>query len=219
MRKLGMVLAMVVLIAVIPAMADQGEKIIRFGAAFSIPTGDLTRTYDADPLFTKLTMEAGSAIGPYVDFEFMLTDRIGIDATVLFTDHDFDYSYLQTYDGEVLEDQHYQVGTVSSLPLLISGHFHIVQTNDTDWYFGPTAGYIFYGDVEYLPEYLGSVIPLENDFCYGLVAGLDKPLGAGSWIFSTAIRYVLSDAQIEVGNREKIGFDPLISHAGFGKRW
>ena len=143
MRKLGLVLALVVLVVSIPAMADQGDKIIRFGIVYVSPGGDYTETFEDELYFEQLTIEADGAIGPYVGFEFMVTDLIGIDATLLLTDHDVDGSMLEIFDGEVVFDEQMQIGTISSMPLLISAHFHVVQNDVLDFYVGPTIGYIF----------------------------------------------------------------------------
>ena len=143
MRKLGLVLALVVLVAFIPVMADQGDKIIRFGVAYVSPGGELVETMESEFYFQRTTIEADGAIGPYVGFEFMVTDLIGIDATLLLTDHDVNSSYLELFEGEVVVDEQMQIGTISSMPLLISAHFHVVQNDVLDFYVGPTIGYIF----------------------------------------------------------------------------
>jgi outer membrane protein W len=223
MRKLGLVLALVVLVASIPVMADQGDKIIRFGVAYVSPSGDYTETFDDGLFFEKFTIEADGAIGPYFGFEFMVTDLIGIDATLLFTDHDVDAGMLEIYDGEVVFDEQMKIGTITSMPLFFSVHFHVVQNSALDFYIGPTIGYIFYGDMEFLPEFEEGKIPIKDDFGYGLVTGIDVPFGGAGWNFSTALRYILSDAETDEdsleGSDDSIGIDPLILHVGVGKRW
>ena len=222
MRKLGLVLALVVLVVSIPAMADQGDKIIRFGIVYVSPGGDYTETFEDELYFEQLTIEADGAIGPYVGFEFMVTDLIGIDATLLLTDHDVDGSMLEIFDGEVVFDEQMQIGTISSMPLLISAHFHVVRNSAIDFYVGPTIGYIFYGDLEFLSEFEESDTPIKDDFGFGVVAGIDVPFGSAGWNFSTAIRYIQSDAEIDesgIEGPDSIGLDPWMLHLGVGKRW
>ncbi len=222
MRKLGLVLVLVALIAAIPAMADQGDKIIRFGIAYVSPSGDYHDSYTDGPYFEEWKVEADAAIGPYFGFEFMLTDLIGIDGTVLYTDHDINERYLETFEGEVVFDECMEIGSISTMPIFISAHFHVIQKDAIDWYVGPSIAYIFNGDLDFNPEFETGSIPIKNEFGYGFVTGIDVPFGAGGWNFSTALRYIMSDAEAEDNmgpDGEAIGIDPLILHVGVGKRW
>ena len=76
--------------------------------------------------------------------------------------------------------------------------------------------------MEFLTELEEGDIPIKNDFGYGLVTGIDVPLGGGGWNFSTALRYIMSDAEIDESGAEgpdSIGIDPWMLHVGASKRW
>ncbi len=47
-------------------------------------------------------------------------------------------------------DEGMKIGTISSMPLFVSAHFHVVQKVAIDWYIGPTIGYIFYGGLDFI---------------------------------------------------------------------
>ena len=63
MRKIGLAVALVVLVASLPALAAQGDKIVRFGAAYVSPTGDLSMIQEEDLLVMRETIEADAAVG------------------------------------------------------------------------------------------------------------------------------------------------------------
>jgi outer membrane protein W len=220
MRKLGLVLALAMLIAVIPAMADAGDKIIRFGAAYSSPTGDYKEIYQDELLYEELSLEADAALGPYFGFEFMATDLLGIDFTLIHTDHDVDACMYVVYDGMVEVDEHMTIATITTMPLFISAHFHVVQKSAFDWYVGPTVGYVFFGDLDFVSEFEEPSVSVDDEFGYGFVTGMDFPIGGGGWNFSTALRYVFFDASpSDLDLDEALGVDPWIVHVGASKRW
>jgi outer membrane protein W len=221
MRKVSLALAVLVLVASIPAMAGQGDKIIRFGAAWSSPTGDFVDTFESVDYREVATLEADSAIGPFFGFEFMVSDLIGIDGTIIYTTHDIDSDFFVEEGGEVVFDDCMTIGDVSVMPLFVSAHFHVVQNDLLDYYIGPTIGYVMYGDLKLIPEFEEDDVPLKDDFGIGVVTGIDVPFGSGGWNFVTALRYIKTAAEIdepEVTGIE-IDIDPWILQVGVGKRW
>jgi outer membrane protein W len=207
------------LIAAIPAMADAGDKIIRFGVVYSSPTGEYTEIYEDFLTYEEITLEADAAIGPYFGFEFMVTDLIGLDGTIFYTDHDMDYCYFYMYDGMVEDDFSGTLGSFTTMPLFFSAHFHVAQNPAIDYYLGPTVGYVFFGDLEFDPEEGGGSVGIDDEFAYGVVTGIDVPVGGGAWSFSAALRYLWFDAGPDEIGSEKIGFDPWILQVGASKRW
>ena len=62
-------------------------------------------------------------------------------------------------------------------------------------------------------------IDFDDQFSYGLNAGVDIPFGQdSSWIFSLALKYLVSDLKESGGPRE-IAIDPLIGSIGIGYRF
>jgi outer membrane protein W len=219
MRKISLVLALVVMVAALPALAAQGDKIIRFGASYATPTGDWSMIEEGEGVTLTGTLEADSAIGPFFGFEFMVSDLIGIDATISMTDHDIDSDFVVVEDGEVVFDEMMTIGDVSMTPLFISAHFHVVQREAFDFYVGPTIGYVMYGDLDLVPEFEEDDVALDDDFGIGAVAGLDVGFGSAGWSFSTALRYIKTGAQIDEEGAPEVDIDPLIIQVGVAKKW
>jgi outer membrane protein W len=222
MRKVSLALVILVMVASLPALAAQGDKIIRFGAVHISPTGDLTEIYDEPPYLETDTLEVDSALGGFFGFETMVTDLIGIDGTLLYGSHDVDVSIVELFDGEVVFDEHGTIGDISVMPLLISAHFHFAQRDKYDFYAGPTIGYVMLGDLEVVPDFEEADIPVKDDFGFGAVIGMDVPMGTGGWNFVWSARYLKFGAEVDevdIKGPDTIDIDPWMILVGAGKRW
>jgi outer membrane protein W len=219
MRKISLILALIALVAALPALADQGDMIIRFGTLYASPTGDWSISEEGEGVRETGTIEATGTLGAFFGFEYMVSDMIGIDATISYTDHDVDSDYLVVEDGEVVFDDSMTIGDVSVTPLFVSAHFHVVQRDAFDFYVGPTVGYVMYGDLKLVPEFDEDDVSIKNDLGYGVVTGIDVPFGGGGWNFSTALKYVKTGAEIDESGAPEIDIDPLIIQVGVAKRW
>ena len=82
-RQRHLALGLLVMIASAPVLAGEGDMILRFGAAYVSPTGDYAQPYDIEGWVGVLTEEADASLGGFVGFEYMVSDRVGIDATLL----------------------------------------------------------------------------------------------------------------------------------------
>jgi outer membrane protein W len=214
LRKCSLALGLIVLAASTPLLAGDGDMIFRFGAAYVSPTGDFSKIQtDEPPLIGVGVFEADSALGAFAGFEYMFNDLVGLDATILSASHDFEDSYTETVDGEIVyENFSSEKATVT--PLLLSAHFHFLRKETLDFYAGPTVGYVMYGDVYHRP--------MKHDFGYGAVAGIDVPFGAGKWMFSSAVRYIKTTAETdaaELVDYLDIDVDPVIVQVGVGVKF
>jgi outer membrane protein W len=222
MRKLFSVFALLVLVASIPALAAQGDMILRFGTAYVSPTGDYSESYEEGSYTGWYKEEADAALGGFVGFEYMFTDLFGLDATLLYSNHDADYSWVDMIDGEVDDSESGTYGDISFMPFFVGANFHVVQNDAIDFYVGPFVAYVMYGDVDSVdgPEFDACI---KNDLGYGVVAGLDVPFGSGGWMFSTAIRYMKtgaeSDEDPEFFDNYTVDVDPVILQVGVGVKW
>ena len=58
---------------------------------------------------------------------------------------------------------------------------------------------------------------VDNDWAWGLVAGLDVPLGKRGWLFNTNLRYLATNIEQSRGDFYFDGeFDPVIFSIGIG---
>ena len=236
MRKLTVVATvfLALIIASSFAFAEAGKSNIRFGLQYVSPTGDLKVTDTGtetivDPPGELVfdyedKLEADSAIGLFFGYEYMFTDMIGLDFGLGYSKHDVDdtFCYTETFTPEVGEPEIIDesgketIGDVSMMPLTVGVNFHMSKSDKVDFYAGPFIGYVMYGDLS-AKEADMEDIKLKSDFGYGVTFGLDVPFGGKGWMFSTALKYLSTKAEIdEEGVDEALDVNPWILQIGVG---
>jgi outer membrane protein W len=208
------------MVASAPVLAGEGEMILRFGAACISPTGDYAAPFDLEGWVGVLTQEADASLGGFVGFEYMVSDRVGVDATLLSSNHDIEWTEIGT------EPEPFDVrgvwGDISMMPLIIGANFHVKRTDALDFYMGPSLAYVMYGDLDatFGPEHDACV---EDDFGFGAVVGLDVAFGGSGWTFSTALRYLQTGADVDEDPHYfepyTLDVNPVILQVGVGKKW
>ncbi len=182
--------------------ADAGNNAFRFGVQFVSPTGDLTEAGE--------TLEADNAVGVSLGYEHVFIDRIGLDFNLAFSKHDLEIS------------SPIQSGTVGDvdmfMPVTAGVNFHLIRNNIVDFYAGPFAGYVLYGDIDPTESDL-AVVSIENDFAFGGVVGLDVSLTGKGLILTSALKYIQTTAEPEVPSFSEIDIDPWVIQVGLGFRF
>lgn len=192
MKKVILAMAATALVAV-PAMAADETLIYRGSLTYIEPTSDAT--IDGDKV------EADSAVGVDLSFEYKFAKAWGIEAAVLYADHDVNVN------GQ-------KIGDISQTPLLFSANYHFPTSGKADWYLGPTLGYTFWGDFKI--DNVGSV-NTDGEFTYGLNSGVDIPFGE-NWAFTAGLRYLFVKASPDdVGG--EVDVNPLGLRAGIAYRF
>lgn len=188
--------------------------------------------------------EPDSTIGYVIGFEYLFTDLVGIDFNVDYSKHDVEStiggSALFTPDDpppspETVSIFGRQNGDIAIYPITVGVNFHLSRSDVVDFYLGPFVGYVFYDDLEFDEGIMGfdfsSIGPFElilsaesvsikDDFTYGAVAGVDVPFGGEGWMFSGALKYFITSAEIdEVGVDEELDVDPWEIFVGLGYKW
>jgi outer membrane protein W len=210
------------LVASFPVLAEEGDMIIRFGLVYSSPTGDLVFEDSEPPYLFRDQIEADSGVGGFAGFEYMVTDLVGLDGTLLFVNHDVDVLLQEFMDGELVYEDAFNWGDTVMMPVLFSAHFHVMQKDAFDLYVGPSVGYVNYADLELSDDGELIKLNLDKDFGYGFVVGLDRPMGGGGWAFHSAFRYLATTAELndsELREPWNIDIDPWMIQAGAAKRW
>lgn len=192
MKKTILAMIAAALVAV-PTMAAEETLIYRGSVAYVSPTADTT--IDGD------TVEADSAVGLDASFEYKFSKAWGVEAAVLYADHDV------KVDGQ-------KIGDISQTPLLFSANYHIPTSGKLDLYVGPTLGYTFWGDLKV--DNVGSV-STDGEFTYGINSGIDVPL-KGNWAFTAGLRYLFQKANAEDAGGE-VDVNPFVLRAGIAYRF
>jgi outer membrane protein len=207
--KLCKIAVLVVALALVSQMAwaGQGDKMFRFHLGYVEPTGDYKETFDETPTLLQAlgyTIEADSAIGPEVGFEYMFNDKVGFDVNLGYFDHDVEIS-----GGGSSET----IGDVTMMPLLFGANFHLTQDKNVDFYVGPTVGYVMFGDLDFTSKFGGDSVGIKDDFGYGVNLGLDVPIN-DKWSFSTGLRYFVVGAEIDESGAPTVDIDPIAVRVG-----
>lgn len=190
------VAAMLVAVIVVfgtPASAERGDKDVRFGFIYSMPTSDYTAEGE--------TTEMDGSLGFQASFEYGLTALMGVEAGFSSTSHDVTSTDLPDSD----------LGKMDLLTLAVGLNFHLVRSESMDLFVGPMLGNAFWGDLQFTDPAFDDY-PTDDQVFFGVNAGIDLPIGEGGWAFSGSLRYSLLDAALEGG--PDMGVDPLVLGAG-----
>jgi outer membrane protein W len=185
----------VALIAVAPASA-QGNKFKFYGAAvYVVPTG--SSDIELDEILGQI--EASSEVGWNLGFEWRLGKWGGLELDYMEAEHDIEF------DGE-------KIATTSMSPLSLSLNFHLVHTKVIDFYFGPTASYYQFGDVEVIDD---ENVSADSEWGWGAQIGCDFSL-VKSVAIVTGLRYSVVDVNAE---GDSITIDPIFAKVGVAIRF
>lgn len=200
MKKLTIILISLLMFMISSLVWSEPEDHkIRFGLQYISPMGDLTTE--------GVKFEAQSDIGFSFGYEYMATDLVGIDANLSYSEHDVDASYM----GLTLT-----VADATMTPLTVGVNFHVVSNENLDFYLGPFAAYVMYGDLKSKIPGIGDA-SIDDDFGFGAVLGIDVPFGSKGWMFSSALKYLQTSAEPE--GDEALDIDPLVIQLGVGYKF
>jgi len=197
---IALVVTLSILGFVSQAWAEKGAKRVQFGFAYSSPTGDYV---DGDE-----TTELDSASGFQASFEYMVTERIGVEPAIGFFSHDVKVRETGFPD--------LTVGDTSLFALTANVNYHLLRDKKVDLFVGPTIGYAFWGDLK--SDVFQENFPADDEFVYGVNLGIDVPFGQGAWGFAGSIGYLVSDLALQ-GAGADIGVDPFQLKAGVSYRF
>jgi len=169
-----------------PIAAEKGDKQLRFGVLYSMPTDDL--------VVGDQTTELDDAVGLYASFEFQVSDLIGIEPGISSVGYD-----LTVEQSPFLDEN----GDTDLLALTANINFHFEKDSGLDLFFGPTIGYAFWDDIEtdnFTPD------PTDDEFLFGVNFGLDYPFGEGAWAFNAGLSYLSFNI---AATNDDIGVSPI----------
>ena len=172
---------------------------------------------DLPPIFNDFSVDSGE--GFEFNLEYKFNSKVGIALMGIFTDMEgtFVYGFEPGQQNPLSSDPN----TVDFYTIDAGVNYHFTPDSRIDVYLGAFAGVFSYDSVTfYLPELDRQFkIDFDDQFSYGLNAGIDVPFTRdGPFIFSMAVKYLLSDLKEDGGPRE-IAIDPIIGSIGIGFRF
>lgn len=225
-----------------------GDKTLRVGLALVDITGEANSLW---PGWTGWYytghgwVDTGfDGAGVDLSFEYMVRDRIGVAVHVAHSTHLVGFRYQGSVDVPDLPFgipsllgpyalSHW--GNLEMTPVLVGANYHLGGEGRLDFYFGPLAGYVFYSDVGFEwgsyyvpstdstePYYHGAAVSVDDDFAYGVMAGLDVDFGkkGRGFLFTLSAKYLETEVHLSrVETRDTLSADPWSFQIGLGYRF
>lgn len=199
-----------------PAMAEQGDFLIRGRAILVAPTEDSS---GINPTFPGDEVSVSNSFAPEVDFTYFLADNIALELIAATTKHDV--------SGKTGVPK--AVGKLADtwvLPPTLTLQYHFAPGARVRPYVGAGINYtIFYSEDASgnLEDALGSTkVDLANSFGFALQAGADVALSEKLFL-NFDVKYIDMDtkAKLTTGplvNRVKVSIDPIVFGIGIGMK-
>jgi len=186
----------------IPVWAGKGDMRAQFGIPYNMPTDDLAEPGER--------VQLDDAFGFQASFEYMVTDKIGVEPALSFTNHDVEVTSAAVPD--------FDLGEIGYFAVMSNVNFHVVQEDKMELYVGPTIGIIFWDDLE--TDLFGTTetFAADDDFAYGANIGLGIPFGKGKWGFTAGLTWLFTDITLEsefgTAAEPDLGVDPMRLNVG-----
>jgi outer membrane protein W len=201
--------------------AADGDWIIRGNYVKTWPSTDSYQTQSVlgtlPDIFTELSLDSGQGFG--LDIEYMATEKWGVVLLAIFTD--MEGTFVAGIEPGEASDRVIDNNTVDVYTVNFGANYHFAPDSRVDFYLGAYLGWFSYDSIRFnLPEIDQQVkINFDDQFSYGLNAGLDIPFTRDSpWLFTVALKYLVSDLK-ETGGPREIAIDPLIGSIGIGYKF
>lgn len=202
--------------ATTPAMAEEGDLLVRLRGVAVVPN---ETSGPVLPAFPVGEVSVDDSIMPEVDFTYMLTDHVGAELILATTKHHV--------GGEAALDGLGEVASTWVLPPTLTLQYHFAPAAKVRPYVGAGINYtIFYSEdaSSSLERAIGSTeVKLDSSFGYAVQAGVDFDLT--KTIFANLdVKYIDMDttATLTTGtsrNRVDVSVDPIVIGVGLGTRF
>jgi outer membrane protein W len=190
-----------------------GPWCLRVDFALVNPTGDAVWV---GPAGTAAVIELDTGVGAGLRAEYRAGERLGVELGVFGAGHlGVSSGVVDGWTGSGLE-----VG--GFVPLTLGLNIHLTPRGKVDFYIGPQLALVRYSgfDAWAGSGYAITSEPVDNDVGWGVVAGLDVPVGTGGWMVQANLRYLEASLVNSTGIVTFDGkFNPLILSLGFGYRF
>jgi outer membrane protein W len=193
-----------------PLQQDEPHWRLRFNLSFVDPMGD---SVSSSIGHGTIKFGMGAGVGAGLQAEYRATPRLGVEIGIMGAS-EFNISN-NISRGSIRGD----ISLTGFAPLSLGLNFHLTPERKFDFYAGPQIALVNYGTdrIWWGMSSSGTRVSLDNDWAWGLVAGLDLPMGKRGWLFNANLRYLETSIKQSQGDfhfdRE---FDPLVLSVGVG---
>jgi outer membrane protein len=204
------------LVGAAPALADQGDVLVRVRGIMVAPT---EKSGPVLPAFPGAHVAVNDSFAPEVDFTYMITNHIGTELILATTKHHV--------SGRGSLDSLGRIAGTWVLPPTLTLQYHLLPQAKIRPYVGAGVNYtIFYSEKasDALTSAIGPTnVHLKDSAGYALQAGLDFDLTKR--IFANIdVKYIDIDttARLTTGgavNSVRVSLDPIVVGVGLGMRF
>lgn len=196
-----------------PAMAEQGDWLLRGRAILVAPTEDSS---GIDPAFPNDEVSVDNAFAPEVDISYFLSDHVALELIAATTKHNIGGKNGLEPIGKLADTW--------VLPPTLTLQYHFAPEAKVRPYVGAGLNYtLFYGEdtSSDLDSAIGETdIDLDSSFGFALQAGLDFDLNEKMFL-NLDVKYIDMDteAKLTTGslvNRVKVDINPIVFGVGLG---
>jgi outer membrane protein W len=178
----------------------------RVSLVYVSPTGDGS--------FLDTTVEADSAWGGSLGWEWRCGHWVGIDLNAIYAKHDID---LAGYG---------KIGETTFLPVTLGLNVHVTpEKSPVDVFVGALFGYAMYDNLETHVDGYSLKADVDSDMVYGFNLGIEVPAPKRGWAFYAAVKYLITEYSGKVtidgssGGDLGVDIDPWIGQVGLAYRY
>lgn len=186
---------------------------LAFDLALVNPSGEVVGT---EVGVGGVNVDIDSKAGAGFRLEYLFTPALGVEFGLLGASS-FDVNVGNLGNGIGVE-----TGIDSFAPLTIGLNYHFPTDHSLDLFAGPFLASVRYGEVS-VQTGTGGVVTTETvdtDTGWGVILGIDLPLGSGNWLLHSNLRYIDTNMKGSTSDDQfDSNFDPLIFSIGFGYRF
>jgi len=210
--RLEMTVAALLLAVTTTSVAQESWR-LRVDFSWLNPSGSIVSTDYADKT-AGVDFETGAGAG--IRGEYQYSNRFGVELGVLGAGRlKAGFEIPGVADSKGVE-----LGGFTALTLGLN--FHLTPGHRIDLYAGPQLVLSRFSGVERLASigHGGATTSTDDDLGWGVIFGLDLPLGGHGWLIQTNLRYIDTDLKSSGSDISfNKSFDPVIFSVGFGYRF
>lgn len=210
-----MVILTIAAISSFPRIA-KAEEPSRWQIKTGVVLVDADEPFSVDkPSGGQVSAGGNAELGVALAVEYQWSELIGIEVGI---------AYAKSPDvDDTVNGNNDEIGEGPGfLPLSTGVNFHLVSSENIDFYVGPRIAYVMFGDFELDIDGQNTEFEVDDELAWGATMGLNYRFGDSRWSLLAEATYLDVDMTISeegVENPTTSSFDPLMVNLGLSYRF
>lgn len=210
-----MVILTIAAISSFPSIA-KAEEPSRWQIKTGVVLVDADEPFSVDkPSGGQVSAGGNAELGVALAVEYQWSELIGIEVGI---------AYAKSPDvDDTVNGNNDEIGEGPGfLPLSTGVNFHLVSSENIDFYVGPRIAYVMFGDFELDIDGQNTEFEVDDELAWGATMGLNYRFGDSRWSLLAEATYLDVDMTISeegVENPTTSSFDPLMVNLGLSYRF